>query len=136
MSESSLHLGRIAARYDSAGPRYTSYPTAVESVRTSKSPTTCGAWERADAWARPPVRLHSFALLRTTLHLLRLPFLRHTHKEVAEPYLQQLLREFDLLAARLPRRRKVAQFQPGRRHAHLLFRRRNSNAWWPALSAT
>jgi len=104
----------LLARYDSTGPRYTSYPTAVEFREDFREPDYLRALERADAVGTDPLSVY-----------VHLPFCERrcvfcgchsfatTRKEVAEPYLEHLLREIALLAERLPRRRKVAQFHLG-----------------------
>jgi oxygen-independent coproporphyrinogen-3 oxidase len=104
----------MLARYDSAGPRYTSYPTAVEFREDFQEPDYLRALERADAGGAAPLSVYT-----------HLPFCERrcafcgchsfatTRKEVAEPYLAHLLAEMDLIAERLPHRRKVAQFHLG-----------------------
>jgi len=103
----------LLGRYDRPGPRYTSYPTAVEFA-----PIRPGIYEsrleEANRAADAPLSLY-----------LHLPFCDHRclfcgchviispHKEKAAPYLELLKREVDLVAARLPDRRKVSQLHFG-----------------------
>ena len=116
-----LPLAELIARYDRPGPRYTSYPTAVE----FHAGVTADVYEthlaRADALADAPLSLY-----------VHLPFCEERcgfcgcnvvitkHRDVADRYLDYLDREIDLLAAHLPRRRHGVAAALGRRHAHLL----------------
>jgi oxygen-independent coproporphyrinogen-3 oxidase len=102
-------------RYDRPGPRYTSYPTAVEFAETE---ITVADYEarlaRADASPREPFSVY-----------VHLPFCDHRclfcgchviispHKEKASPYLELLKREIDLVAGRLPHRRGISQLHLG-----------------------
>ena len=104
----------LIVRYDRPGPRYTSYPTAVE----FHEGFTATDYERHLAAADPlgdaplSVYVHlPFCEERCTFcgcHVIISP-----HKEKARPYLEMLEREIDLVAARLPHRRKVAQLHLG-----------------------
>ncbi|MBP1611413.1 MAG: hemN 1, partial [Acidobacteria bacterium] len=104
----------LIVRYDRPGPRYTSYPTAVE----FHEGFTADDYERHLAAADPlgdaplSVYVHlPFCEERCTFcgcHVIISP-----HKEKARPYLEMLEREIDLVAARLPHRRKVAQLHLG-----------------------
>ncbi len=104
----------LIVRYDRPGPRYTSYPTAVE----FHEGFTAADYEKHLAAADPL----GDAPLSVYVHL---PFCEERcifcgchviispHKEKARPYLELLKREIDLVAARLPHRRKVAQLHLG-----------------------
>lgn len=104
----------LLSRYDRPGPRYTSYPTAVE---FHEGVTTADYLDRlaaANALGDAPLSLY-----------MHLPFCQerclfcgcHTiitkHKDVAAPYLGLLGREIELLAERLPDRRRFAQLHLG-----------------------
>ncbi|HEX7598114.1 MAG TPA: oxygen-independent coproporphyrinogen III oxidase, partial [Polyangia bacterium] len=114
MNDLSAISAELLARYDSAGPRYTSYPTAVEFREDFQEPDYLTVLERADACGTAPLSVY-----------IHLPFCERrctfcgchtfatTRKEVAEPYLEHLLCEIGLVADRLPHRRKVAQFHLG-----------------------
>ena len=107
-------LAELVARYDKPGPRYTSYPTAVE----FHAGVTADVYEthlaRADALPDAPLSLY-----------VHLPFCEERcgfcgcnvvitkHRGVADRYLDALDREIDLLAAHLPRRRTVSQLHWG-----------------------
>ena len=104
----------LLARYDSAGPRYTSYPTAVEFREDFQEPDYLGALERADACGTAPLSVYThlpFCERRCTF--CGCHSFATTRREVADPYLEHLLCEFGLVAERLPHRRKVAQFHLG-----------------------
>ena len=104
----------LLARYDRPGPRYTSYPTAVEfadGFTTADYETRLAA---ADALGDAPLSLY-----------VHLPFCEERclfcgchvivtkHREMAAPYLEMLKRETGLLASRLPHRRRIAQLHLG-----------------------
>lgn len=104
----------LLARYDQAGPRYTSYPTAVE---FHDGVTVADYGERlaaADALGDAPLSLY-----------LHLPFCEERclfcgchvivtkRREVAAPYLELLKREITMVAERLPHRRHFAQLHLG-----------------------
>jgi oxygen-independent coproporphyrinogen-3 oxidase len=105
----------LLRRFDKPGPRYTSYPTAVEfhdGVGAAEYEATLAAADAAGADA--PLSLY-----------MHLPFCEHRclfcgchvvitkKRDVAAEYLEYLKREIDLVAARLPRRRSVVQLQWG-----------------------
>jgi oxygen-independent coproporphyrinogen-3 oxidase len=110
-----LHVSpELLARYDSAGPRYTSYPTAVEFHEGFTEAHYRQALAQADALGDAPLSVYT-----------HLPFCHQrcafcgchafaTKKcEAAIPYLAHLEREMDLVAGLLPQRRKVAQYHLG-----------------------
>ena len=106
MSDLGSISAELLARYDSAGPRYTSYPTAVEFREDFQEPDYLRDLERADACGAAPLSVYThlpFCERRCTF--CGCHSFATTRKEVAEPYLEHLLREIDLVAARLPRRR-------------------------------
>jgi len=100
-------------KFDRPGPRYTSYPTAVEFTDEVGRPEYEAKLAEADARDEP---------LSFYTHL---PFCEHRclfcgchvvitrHREVASEYLSYLEREVDLLADALPDRRRIAQMQWG-----------------------
>lgn len=105
----------ILRRFDRPGPRYTSYPTAVEFHEGVDADTYAIRLAEADA-------LGADAPLSIYTHL---PFCDHRctfcgchvvitkRQEVLERYLAYLEREIELVAERLPARRRVAQFHWG-----------------------
>jgi oxygen-independent coproporphyrinogen-3 oxidase len=104
----------LLARHDSAGPRYTSYPTALELRPGFTEAHYLAALTRADALGEAPLSVYT-----------HLPFCERrcafcgchsfatTRRQVAEPYLEHVVREMELVAARLPNRRKVVQYHLG-----------------------
>lgn len=104
----------LLARYDRPGPRYTSYPTAIEfheGVGTDDYITRLAA---ADQLGDAPLSLY-----------MHLPFCEERclfcgchviitrHRKATEPYLELIKREVELLAERLPNRRRFAQLHLG-----------------------
>ena len=104
----------LLSRYDRPGPRYTSYPTAIEFHEGLTTADYLDCLAAADALADAPLSMY-----------MHLPFCEarclfcgcHTiitaRKEVAAPYLGLLGREIELLAERLPNRRRFAQLHLG-----------------------
>lgn len=101
-------------RFDKPGPRYTSYPTAVEF--TEEVGEAAYRKKLAEANAMPDAPLSLYA---------HLPFCEHRclfcgchvvitpHMPVAEKYMEYLKREIDMLAGALPDRRDVVQMHWG-----------------------
>ena len=104
----------LLARYDQPGPRYTSYPTAVEFSDQVDTPLYERLLHQAAERTEEPLSLY-----------LHLPFCRSQclfcachvvispHYERALPYLQLLGREIDMVADRLAPRRRVSQLHLG-----------------------
>jgi len=104
----------LLARYDRPGPRYTSYPTAIEFHAGVTAGDYAGRLAQADALGDAPLSLY-----------MHLPFCEERclfcgchvivtkHREAAAPYLSLLKRETELLAAQLPNRRRFAQLHLG-----------------------
>jgi len=104
----------LLRKYDKPGPRYTSYPTAVEFTPEFTEQDYRQQLAEADGLPTEPLSLY-----------VHLPFCEErclycgcnvviTKKgEVAESYLESLYREIDLLAAHLPHRRIVSQYHWG-----------------------
>jgi oxygen-independent coproporphyrinogen-3 oxidase len=103
----------LLQKYDRPGPRYTSYPTAVEFVDTFGPDDYTARLADADRVAGP---------LSLYAHL---PFCEHRctfcgchvvitkDQAIVENYLGYLHREIDLLAAHLPNRRRLSQYHWG-----------------------
>ncbi len=105
----------LVAHYDRPGPRYTSYPTAIE---FNASFTSDAYRERlAQADARPDELLSvythiPFCVERCNFcacHVIASPL----GTRVTEPYLAHLFREIALVAEALPNRRTVGQYHWG-----------------------
>jgi len=104
----------LLARYDRPGPRYTSYPTAVEFHDGVGETEYIRSLARANAHPADPLSVY-----------VHLPFCEERcafcgcnvvitkHREVAEQYLGYLEREIDLLSVHLPERRVVSQLHWG-----------------------
>ncbi|MFI5280889.1 MAG: oxygen-independent coproporphyrinogen III oxidase [Gemmatimonadales bacterium] len=105
---------QLLARYDRPGPRYTSYPTAIEFSDGFAREEYEARLAQADGLGDAPLSLY-----------VHLPFCRERclfcgchviiakRHQVATPYLELLGREVDLLAERLPNRRRFAQLHLG-----------------------
>ncbi len=105
----------LLARHDVSGPRYTSYPTAVEFHDGLTADDYARRLAAADA-------LGPDAPLSLYVHL---PFCQERclfcgchviitkHRDVAAPYLELLKREITMVAERLPHRRRFAQLHLG-----------------------
>jgi oxygen-independent coproporphyrinogen-3 oxidase len=118
MSEPAPPLIRVTPellrRYDRPGPRYTSYPTAIEFNTGYDASAYYDSLEVAAARQADPLSLY-----------LHLPFCEHRctfcgcnvvitrHREVAAKYLTYLHREIREVARRLRGRRKVVQYHWG-----------------------
>ena len=102
-------------RYDKPGPRYTSYPTAVEfhtGVGDGEYRKTLAAIDAEDPEAPLSLYVHlPFCIERCLFCACNVVISRRP--EVAEQYLDYLKREIDLVAECLPRRRKVVQLHWG-----------------------
>lgn len=105
---------QLLARYDRPGPRYTSYPTAVEFNEGFTADDYARRLAGADALGDAPLSIY-----------VHLPFCEERclfcgchvivtkHHDVATPYLELVKRETEMVAERLPHRRKFAQLHLG-----------------------
>lgn len=113
-SEVAVGTAGLIRRYDLRGPRYTSYPTAVSFHEGFGETAYRERLAQADARGDEPLSMYA-----------HLPFCEarclycgcnvviSPHRAVAQPYLEHLLKELDLLAAALPHRRRLSQMQWG-----------------------
>jgi oxygen-independent coproporphyrinogen-3 oxidase len=109
-----LNTTQLLERYDRPGPRYTSYPTALEFRTDFGLERVLERIAAADRQSDAPLSLYA-----------HLPFCEERcrycgcnvvitkHHDVADRYMDHLVREIDLLADQLPRRRQVAQLHWG-----------------------
>jgi oxygen-independent coproporphyrinogen-3 oxidase len=109
-----LTMPELLARYNRPGPRYTSYPTAVEFHDGVTAGDYVERLARANAEPDAPLSVY-----------MHLPFCEERcaycgcfvvitkHRAVTDRYLEYLEREIDLLAAHLPDRRTVSQLHWG-----------------------
>ncbi len=115
MGDSRLRVDfETVKRFDRPGPRYTSYPTAVEFTEAVGEVAYRERLAAANDLGDAPLSLYA-----------HLPFCEHRclfcgchvvitpHMPVAEKYLEYLKREIDLLAAELPDRREIVQMHWG-----------------------
>lgn len=104
----------LLAKYDRPGPRYTSYPTAVEfhdGITAADYEARLGAANRlGDAPLSLYVHL-PFCEARCLFCGCHVIVTRR--RDVAAPYLDLLKREIEMVAARLPHRRNAAQLHLG-----------------------
>jgi oxygen-independent coproporphyrinogen-3 oxidase len=107
-------LAELIARYDRPGPRYTSYPTAVEFHDGVTADVYAAHLARANAAAGAPLSLYvhlPFCEARCGFCGCNVVITRH--RDVAAHYLDYLDKEIDLLAAHLPQRRTISQLHWG-----------------------
>lgn len=104
----------LLERYDRPGPRYTSYPTAVEfhegvtdgTYRERLAFANRAGGEPLSAYVHLPFCEERCSYCGCNVIITR-------HREVASQYLEMLCREVDLLAASLPDRRRISQLHLG-----------------------
>lgn len=106
-------VAELLAKYDRPGPRYTSYPTAVEFADLAPE-VYAETLAAANARAEDPLSVYMHLpfceerCLFCGCHVIISP-----HKEKAAPYVDLLAREIELVAAELPDRRQVSQLHLG-----------------------
>lgn len=104
----------LLERYDRPGPRYTSYPTALE----FHDGVGDGAYRRhlakADARASEPLSFYMhLPFCEARCSFCGCNVIITPHRNVAAEYLESLEREIDLLAEHLPHRRTINQMHWG-----------------------
>lgn len=102
-------------RFDRPGPRYTSYPTAVQFDEDVDADVYASHLERADVEA-PDEALSLYVHLPfcdSRCRFCACNAIATPRMDVALGYLDRLEREVELVAERLPRRRRVAQMHWG-----------------------
>jgi len=103
------------AHYDRPGPRYTSYPTAVEFNPAFTASSYARRLAAADARPGEPLSVYThipFCAERCRFcacYVIASPM----GTRVTEPYLAHLFREIELVAEALPHRRTVSQYHWG-----------------------
>jgi len=104
----------LLQKYDRPGPRYTSYPTAVEFTEAFDETAYRRHLERANRATDDPLSLYvhlPFCEERCSFCGCNVVVTKKRH--VASGYLGYLHREIDMLAAMLPDRRRVSQYHWG-----------------------
>jgi len=110
----SSSTARLLARYDRPGPRYTSYPTAVEFTPGFTEQNYCEQLAAANASAEQPLSLYAhLPFCEERCYYCGCHVVITRHRDVAARYLQYLEKEIDLLASQLPDRRTVSQMHWG-----------------------
>lgn len=104
----------LLGRYDKPGPRYTSYPTAVEFTPAFGDAQYREHLTAADARADQPLSLYAhLPFCEARCLFCGCNVVISTRPDVTRPYLDHLIGELDLLARHLPRRRRLAQMHWG-----------------------
>lgn len=104
----------LLRKYDRPGPRYTSYPTAVEFTPSFNEKTYRAKLAQADRLSDEPLSIYvhlPFCEQRCWYCGCNVVITRKRH--VVAKYLQYLHREIDRVAGCLPRRRRVSQLHLG-----------------------
>lgn len=107
---------RIAAllqKHDKPGPRYTSYPTAVEFHEGVDAQVAEKHLAAADAAEGPLSVYVHLPFCEKRCHFCGCHVIISPDKAPASPYLDLLKREIELIAKRLPNRRQIAQLHLG-----------------------
>ena len=103
----------LIARYDGRGPRYTSYPTALQFSSDFTAKDYRDFAQRSNATGAPLSLVRSHSILPVALLLLRLQQDRHTQSGPGAPYLDDLHREIDMQAEFFDSSRQVEQLHLG-----------------------
>jgi oxygen-independent coproporphyrinogen-3 oxidase len=104
----------LLARYDRPGPRYTSYPTAVEFHPGFKEADYREKLAAADAQSEQPLSIYAhMPFCEERCYYCGCHVVITRHRDVAARYLGYLEREITLLAEHLPNRRRVSQMHWG-----------------------
>lgn len=113
-ANSGTTTAELLARYDRPGPRYTSYPTAVEFHPGFTAANYDERLAAANARAGEPLSLYAhLPFCEARCSYCGCHVVITTHRDIPARYLTYLAREIDLLALRLPDRRRVSQMHWG-----------------------
>lgn len=103
----------LLRRYDTSGPRYTSYPTANSFNEAFGEPDYQAALARSNADGRPLSLYVHIPFCRKACHYCACHKITTKASKVAEPYISRLDREMVLVKPHLDTRREVAQLHWG-----------------------
>jgi oxygen-independent coproporphyrinogen-3 oxidase len=113
-SRSHVHWNReLISRYDLAGPRYTSYPTAPHFSEGFAEAETAAAIARSNAAGRPLSLYFHIPFCDTICYYCGCNKIVTANKSRARPYLDSLKQEIALRAAQFDRSRPVHQLHWG-----------------------
>ena len=104
----------LLERYDRPGPRYTSYPTALEFHDGVGHDTYGSRLAKADEASGEPLSFYAhLPFCEARCSFCGCNVIITKHRDVAAEYLAYLEREIDLLASHLPHRRAISQMHWG-----------------------
>ncbi|MGQ4878756.1 oxygen-independent coproporphyrinogen III oxidase [Billgrantia sp. LNSP4103-1] len=103
----------LLRRYDTHGPRYTSYPTALSFGEEFDAPAYQAALARSNADGRPLSLYVHIPFCRKACYYCACNKIATKNAKVAEPYISRLDREMVLVRPHLDTRREVAQLHWG-----------------------
>lgn len=100
-------------RYSQPGPRYTSYPTAVEFHDRITTDDYVEHLRRADAVDQPWSLYFHLPFCEDRCLFCACHTVITKHRDIAATYLKHLFREMELVASYLPNRRQISQLHLG-----------------------
>ena len=114
VGEDGLSVVSLVRRYDRPGPRYTSYPTAVEFNERFDEAAYRGRLQAAASVPDEPLSLYvHLPFCEERCSYCGCAVIATRRREVAATYLEYLAKEAALLAGALGQRRKVVQMHWG-----------------------
>lgn len=113
MDQSILFDQALIAKYDQSGPRYTSYPTAVEFHEGFQAADYRAACARSNASGRPLSLYFHIPFCDTLCFYCACNKIATKDRGQAQPYLDRLYRELELQGALFDRSRRVEQLHWG-----------------------
>jgi oxygen-independent coproporphyrinogen III oxidase len=103
----------LIRRYDQSGPRYTSYPTAVEFHEGFDADAYAAACKRSNESGRPLSLYFHIPFCDTVCFYCACNKIATKDRSLAPPYLERLHKEIEMQAALFDRRRVVTQLHWG-----------------------
>lgn len=113
MDQSIVFDPELIAKYDQSGPRYTSYPTAVEFHDGFDARAYQAACARGNASGRPLSLYFHIPFCDTLCFYCACNKIATKDRGLAQPYLDRLYRELELQGALFDRSRRVEQLHWG-----------------------